>query len=500
MPDGAPSNLDAPDVMAALRRTAPEDLAPVNIEALVRVGRRRRHRLTALASVAAVLVVGAAAAGLMSSRDDPPNVAVADGGPALSEPVGTWRQAADPPFEPRMDAFAATLSDGRMLVWGGHNDTGDGTEGPHGLSDGGIYDPTTDTWEEIPSAPVESPATGGRSITSAQLVDDRLATVVADDDGRLHAAVYDVSERSWVAAPEQDEIPEVHDAMAWDGETLVLARISNRHGGQIEEPMTLRWRVSDDSWASGAPFPLGVRNLAGATFDGSQLAIWGGTEQDFVSDEEHQVFGDGAIYDVAGDTWQPMADGPLAAGTHAEMTWLDGRLVVAGRMGANGDYPRDLAAYDQESETWETLPESPDGYAAVVTPSAYGHVEGEEPLLVAGFFDVEDDESLPIDGVADEASQPEGRWYYDDAAWEQAPRSSLLRMGDRLVAFDPSRSAPLELQVRAAGDQWLSGEEAPFANRMSEAIVTNDNSMLVVSPTGSDDEPEGGAWVFELDG
>jgi hypothetical protein len=54
--------------------------------------------------------------------------AIGPDGRPLTEPAGSWSRADDPPFSPRMDAIGGTLSDGRVVVWGGHADDGDTAE------------------------------------------------------------------------------------------------------------------------------------------------------------------------------------------------------------------------------------------------------------------------------------------------------------------------------------------------------------------------------------
>jgi hypothetical protein len=116
------SSPDAPSVTALLNRTTPTRVPPLDLDALARRGRsrRRRHRAALAGGAAAVvagLVVVAVAVGLTGNH--PAEVGTAGEGSqalTLTEPVGSWSQAADPPFAPRAEAFTGSLPDGRVLV------------------------------------------------------------------------------------------------------------------------------------------------------------------------------------------------------------------------------------------------------------------------------------------------------------------------------------------------------------------------------------------------
>ncbi len=490
-----------PDIAALLDRTTPDDLAPLDVDALVRRSRRRRTRrraMAASAAAAAVVLVSAATATILGGGGEAPSVTMPATGPngmALVEPVGAWRQAEDPPFSARTDAFGGALSDGRVLVWGGHTDSGDDPDDPEavptGFADGGVLDPRSGEWQAIPDAPVPPPTTGGASVTSVQLADDRLAVVTGSADGALHAAVYDVATGQWTGAPSQSAIPTVHDGMAWDGETLVLVRTRAGEGEwQVDQPVTLRWTPGDDRWVAGARPPVGVRNFVGTAFDGQRLALWGGSTASFIDDTGgYDLFGDGALYDVASDTWQALPSGPPGR-THASLQWSDGRLLVGGGIGTadeQGDYLPDVWAYDRGTGSWEELPPAPEGGLA---GGSWNHYVGGERRVVAA-------ESQSG------TSGPQPRWMLGHDGWEQAPSWGVLHMGDLTVAtsvgWGNPGDEPFGVQIRAGRDHWLDAAPAPFVNRMAGTIVgTADRLVVVGGMQGHDIELTGEAWMFDL--
>jgi Galactose oxidase, central domain len=488
------------DITTLLDRTTPQDLGPLDLEGLGRRERRRRVRRR-VAQLSAVGALAIATAVTVTGRDDEGNRAdvtmppLGPGGQPLAEPVGQWTQAQDAPFAPRSGAFGGALSDGRVVVWGGHSDAGDDPNDPNaqpsGYADGGILDPATGEWTPIPEAPIPAPTEGGASVTTAQLVDDRLAVVTGSTDRTLNAAVYDVASGHWTDAPEITAIPYGYDGMAWDGETLALVRLSpGEDDWQVARAVTLRWAPGDDRWVLGSPPPLPMRNLSGQAFDGARLALWGGTTATSIDDSGgHDVFADGAIYDVGSDTWHRMPAGPPGR-THASLVWAGARLLLGGGIGAGEDSGEqrlmpDVWAYDLETDEWEALPDAPAGGLA---PSPRDVAAVNPPLV-----------------VTETMEYPASRWVSTSAGWEQAPLPGLAQVGELTVATNQALGnpgpGPFALQVRVAPDQWFDAAAAPFDGRMAATIVATADRLVVVGGlAGQDLRLESDTWVFDLAG
>lgn len=509
-PDGAGAS-----ITALLERTTPRPTLPLDLDGVARRSRRRRQRKRAAAAGgAAALVALVVSATVASTGGDERAVDVdtaqegADA-PTLTEPVGSWSQATAPPFATRAGAFGGTLSDGRVLIWGG--DTGEDDSRPPRALDGGIYDPDTGEWTAIPDAPLTGTGSGSSSMPSAQLVADRLAVVSeSPEDGSIHAAVYDVAEGSWAEAPAQDDVKVMFNGMAWDGNTLALVRLDPGsddfipasqavegdapsgpvEGGldyRVDAPVTLRWSPGDPTWQLGAPAPLSLRREPGSAYDGSRLAIWGGTttpDDHFETGPDPGLQADGAIYDVASDAWEPIADGPLSGRIHPGVAWSDGRLLVGGggdRLVDPGEDFGDLAAYDPATGSWEELEGPPEG--GVQMYPAIEHVAGRPQLVRAG--------------------TEEHRWFLGEDGWETAPAHELHVVGGFFVATmfadDGSGDGAFGVQVRAERDTWLAGAEAPFADRRDTTVVpTGDRLVVIGGADGAQLTSE--VWVFDLSG
>jgi hypothetical protein len=480
-----------PSLSALLDRTTPEQVPRLDLDDLARRGRRRRHRhrATRAAAVEATLALAGAVVGrTVGSGGGAADVDTARS-PGLTEPVGSWSRLADPPFSPRGAAFGGTLSDGRVLVWGGQTS---GSDEP--VLDGGIYDPHTGQWTRIPAAPLPPLTARSPHALYTGLNEDGLAVVGTVRDGTTTvAAVYDVADQQWYEAPSQDGFGELSDdGVAWDGETLVLVGWS---GDATAGPRVRRWTAGGDHWTTGAAPPPGLRDEAITAFDGTRLAAWGTGDTS-----------NAALYHVAEDRWEPLPPTPVPARPFGTAVWLEGRLLVGG---GTFDVPArpssapaaDLAAYDPVTGTWELIDGPPEG--GIMSPSRHRFDDGTDPVVLAN-------PGRPYRG-------DEPLWFLGDDGWEQAPLHDPHRLGDVIVAtpggpaFDvtPDRAvvpAPFDLQVRAERDRWLDAAEPPFESRFSPTVVAHGGQLLVVGgftlPAASrgqaNVQPYGDAWVFDL--
>jgi len=502
-----------PDLASLLDRTTPADLPPLDrcdLADLARRGRHRRRAKRATATAAALVVVlalGAAAltvAGDPAPRGDRADVWAGPAGMPLEEPVGAWTRVADPPFDPRNSPFGGALGDGRIVVWGGTTEPG------HELRDGGIYDPSTGDWEVIP----RMPSAGGQlsQVHGVQLTADRLA-VFATDDGQAPVVtgavvVYDARPdgAGWLVSPQlqlrlQDGAPV---ATGWDGEVMAVLTMG-------VAPEVWRWRIGTHSWERGASAPLGVRTSAGTTFDGRRLAVWGGTSAT-------GVLADGAIYDVASDSWDVVPTAPISGGVLPTVVWLNGRLAVS-LSTAGAPLPREqfedvglVAIYDPATGDWQTVPPPPGfraGGGASYTPSD-GTTHRDR--VMGGWWA----DPTPAARFLVDTRSPDG-WFLEFDHWERAPYAGLFRLGTYAVAvtvgpsdpsFDCCSWSELAVQVQVGPERWLAGAEGPAGLRSSQTIVVSGDKLLVVGGTMTDDPMSptstgrsiDDAWVFDLAG
>lgn len=420
---------------------------------------------------------------------------------ASAVPAATWRQGAPPPFSPRMVHFSGTLSDGRLLFWGGDGlpFAPEGHPGDRHL-DGGIYDPVTDEWTSIPPpAFLPQPATVEAESVSVALAEDRLAVLLFG--GPLVGGVYDAAAGTWTEITAAPGIEVVANGVAWTGDTLVLLRLSEGEPAwTIDEPVTLRWTLDTQAWEDGAEPPLTTRFGAGVAHDGERIAVWGGTETNIyapIPDLEYGaataagVVADGAIYDIGADSWTPMPPAPFEGRVHPTVVWIDEGLFVGGGspsleggVGEQSPYPGGV--YHPESGTWSRLPPPPALGEFVLGRRP---VSGEQ-LLTTGSL------------VAHSGAQPAQYWI--GGTWVDTPTYDLHYAGDLLLATTRTSDNPddVPFRVHALVDgTWGDLGGAPFTNRMDAGIATGDDVLVVVDgAVGRNLDAVADTWVLDLHG
>lgn len=474
-----------PEITDLLESTTPSDLPPLDIAGLATGGRRRRQRRRAVLAAPVVAALVAVAAVAVQAPDDKGSTVAGPSGIDLTAPVGSWTQGATSPLEPRVSSsFGGTLSDGRVVVWGGVPKQNGGGLSTLRYADGAIYDPDADEWEAIPAAPIPELAEGNTWFIDTQISQDRLAVTTADlASTKVSAAVYDFTTREWTAAPAQTAIPSLFDAVVWDGTTLAVVRVDDGFrldtpADRVEAPVTLRWELGADRWTTGAPAPLPMRHQVGKAIDGGRLALWGG-----IGGTNNDVFADGALYDLASDTWTPIAPSPLSGRLQHAIEWVDGRLLVGGGYDglAETSGPAPGAAwYDPDTGTWTPGPSLP-------------------------FRSMEASGDYVLSRVEDGATGRESTMFLGPDGWEPAPNRDLHRLGDVTIAtslpLGNPGNGPFEVLVRAGRDEWVRAADAPFGNRLDPLIVATGTRLVVIGGLeGKDLTLTDDTWVFDVTG
>jgi hypothetical protein len=409
-----------------------------------------------------------------------------------------------------MGSFTGTASDGRVVVWGGSPSAeGGGAEGGGVLTDGGVYDTESGAWKAIAPAPIPS----GASIHWTDLNDDRLLALSSTDGSVPVGAVYDLASGQWteIKPPPTIELPV--EGIAWTGEVLALTRFWSGASVDTEasyrEPVVERWSYETGEWETGEPPPLSSRFGASVAFDGERLGVWGGSRQDVeigALATGAELMGDGAIYDVTEDRWEPLAAGPLPPMMQGTAVWLEsGRLAVAG--GSVEDLLRDEpvmgsgitgmhllpttagAVFDPTSQRWSPLPEPPQ--------------DRSKPQQAGTFVIEASGRSLTATDLQIKSSGPTS--YYDEItqSWLPAPLPNIQIIDGTLVATSRTRGGsgddPFEVQV-LAGSVWEPATEAPFVNRMDAGVAVVGGDLLVVGGAeGPILDVTGDAWILRFD-
>ncbi len=215
-----------------------------------------------------------------------------------SECADGWAVMAEPPegFEAREKAaYAAT--DLRLFVWGGLDATG----AP--LDTGALYDPRTDSWEEVPvDANTPSPRHSATAVWTGSLL-----VVWGGVNGSTSFAdggIYDLQAKEWLPMSDAPtarggavgawiESPE--RVAFWGGET---------ESGELLEGIDF-YHPGDDSWQSG-DMAQDPGRLGNAAWAGGTLTFWvfGGLR------EGTQIAGGGSYYSMSSEAWVPVQGWP----------------------------------------------------------------------------------------------------------------------------------------------------------------------------------------------
>jgi hypothetical protein len=307
------------------------------------IRRRRRVRATAGAGLVAALVivilVPMSVLGWSGSgdSDDP-----------IDNGTGEWHRISHSPLSPREGSVSVWTGD-EMIVVGGNvgpacppNANCAGPDPGQLRADGAAYDPVTDTWRSIASAPV--------SFTYAQAAWTGEQMIVVDSwnswNGRAgHTLAYDADTDTWrrLEPPPDDFLI----GGEWDGQELVYWASEERADSSdwALDPKTGRWTELPPD-----PFD--------PTYD--RAYVWTGDRFIFVgldrNGDENKTF-QVAEYDPATRAWRRLPDSPVGFGGvdwffhqgYVVDPYEDPRFVSAHPSGG---------VYDPKTRGWSELPQS----------------------------------------------------------------------------------------------------------------------------------------------
>ena len=477
------------DLIDLLERTTPTVAAP-SVGALTRRARVRRVRRWA-SFVIPLVVVAAGAVALRPATGS--HVTTANG----SQSIGTWRRASPPPLDLSSQVRTVTLSDGRLLVVAGSLD---GKVPAHPFETA-LYDANADRWTRLATAPV-APNVAGADLLAAN---DQVVLVAHGDGGAVSVALFDGHTLQWRAIPVPSQSRGVFDAWAWNGTTLVLARFGdNPYGnGFAGPPMIERWNAGTNEWRQGATPPTAPRFLAAVARTAHRLAVWGGytidrhapktvpvpvpdgttptTAGSGLGIAPERAFTDGAIYDIANDSWTHLPPEPSLAeiAIRGEQSVLSTSTLTLVSGPVDGS-ARIVARYEHGS--WRRLP----------SPSAAGQMYAVQP------------ETGTLAIATRNESGPQPAQYIDGSAdhWQSAPAYQLAQSPHGLLAISATTDGPGSSAFavwRLDGSTWTPATPAPFANRMEPGVgIIGDQLLVIGGQQGPDLQSQHDAWLLDL--
>jgi hypothetical protein len=281
------------------------------------------------------------------------------------DPAGGASTPAAGLLQPRMSATAVTLPDGSVLAIGGW-----WFGSPAGSE---RYDPASRTWSS------SGPGVGAWDVPAVQLGDGRVFAVGGSgwDQPTGEAGIFDPATDAWSRAADYPENVEMHSAtLLADGRVLVL-------GGRSwladyffwYSPMARVYDPGTNAWSDVAAMPQPrAGHLATGLRDGRVLVVGGGND-------DYGPIPSTLLYDPVADRWTTAAPLPPEFRPQASVRLRDGTVLVI------GDYVPDTGVtasmrYDPATNAWsdpEPLVEHR-GWGFTTTLLADGRV------LVAGGF------------------------------------------------------------------------------------------------------------------
>jgi N-acetylneuraminic acid mutarotase len=240
-----------------------------------------------------------------------------------------------------------------MIIWGGEG-AYNPTSATFVLGDGGVFNPSANTW--IPTNTINAPSP--RYYHSAVWTGSQMLVWGGTSDQSTKfgdGSAYNPLSNTWttistVNAPS----PRFQHTAVWTGSKMIIWGGSNNGGlygdGGIYDP-------ASDTWAAistvNAP---ATRNLHTAVWTGSTMIIWGG-HSSLCSFPTYEC-GDGGIYDPSTDAWTSLgtvANAPSPRASHSAV-WTGSQMIIWGGQGGSGNLVLNSGStYDPAANTWSPI-------------------------------------------------------------------------------------------------------------------------------------------------
>ena len=218
----------------------------------------------------------------------------------------------------------------QMIVWGGVSATG------AFLSDGGRYNPATNSWVAIPGSLLNTP-TGRSDHTVVWTGSEMIVWGGSNLSGSLsNGARYNPTAHAWTPLPAVSLGGRFAHTAVWTGTEMIVwggldANFNLKQDGARYNPATNTWTI------------LAATNLPGrwehtAVWTGSQMLIWGG--------QNSADLNDGAAYNPGNNTWDAIIglDAPSVRARHAAI-WTGTEMLIFGGVDSTTPYPNDTRSY-----------------------------------------------------------------------------------------------------------------------------------------------------------
>jgi hypothetical protein len=282
-----------------------------------------------------------------------------------------WAAVSGAPLPEGRDSHTAVWTGSEMIVWGGAGLAG-------ALNSGGRYSPATDTWTATPVVAGTPSARWNHTAvwTGTEMI---VWGGYSGEDDTNTGGRYNPTTGTWTPTSTGSNVPAIREShtavwtgtemIVWGGDSVLVGFLNT--GG--------RFAPSSDTWmatAMGANVPA-VRSLHAAVWTGSEMIVWGGTNDLGFTDT-------GGRYSPAADGWAPTSVGtgvPAARGYHTAV-WTGSEMIVWGGSSDSG-HLNTGARYRVSPEGWTAT-----SVGANVPSTRYLHTAvwtGSEMIVWGGF-------------------------------------------------------------------------------------------------------------------
>jgi N-acetylneuraminic acid mutarotase len=257
---------------------------------------------------------------------------------ALYDPATATWAATSSLSEPRANATATLLPNGKVLVVGGT--TGSATiyaRGYSSLASAEIFDPATGSWTTTGSLAY------ARSYHTATLLPDGKVLVAGGIQEPLgsgqfsteRAEVYDPATGTWTATGNLITARDSHTAtLLSNGKVLVVGGQRSSSNGAVPLANVELYDPSSGIWTATADLIGGPRAFHTATLLPNGNVLVAGS---YVAGSEANHSKSAEVYDPVSATWTATGSMAFRRGNHTATLLPDGQVLVAGGIGGNSN-------------------------------------------------------------------------------------------------------------------------------------------------------------------
>ena len=279
--------------------------------------------------------------------------------------------------------------------------------------------------------------------------------VTPSPDSTVATPVFENLKGGWTKLADPPE-PRTGPVTVWSGRTssgrdLVLWGGESNYGGTVHDD-GFSWDPDTNTWNPIAESPLAPRAGAGAVFTGAEIVIWGGYGQG------GNMFSDGAAYDPEADSWRILPDAPIAPAIPVATVWTGEEMLVWGSTKRSAG-SREGAAYNPTTNEWRRFPAAPAAINPGTAVWTSGNPSRPQEMIVFG-AQLDNNNASKLDhaiGIA-----------YDPASdkWRELPEivlspqaSAIAWTGNRLIAWDYLLAAA---EYDPSSNRWRQLPRAPL--------------------------------------